>query len=229
MSEQVLMQPTVTLESPHVPYVRYDEYLALPHEDHLIEWVNGKVIHHMPPLAIHQLLISYLDKLIGLYVDLFSRGRVFIAPFEMKCHPEKRSREPDLLFVATANLDRLGDGHRLMGPADLVIEILSDDSVSRDYDDKFVEYEECGVQEYWIVDPRPRRKRATFYQRGADGRFDSVKAENGVYRSRVLEGFWLNVAWLWDMPDPALTFGEIIGLSEQTMSELRAKKVTADQ
>lgn len=203
--------------------VTYEEYLALPHEGHLIEWVNGEVIHHMPPLEIHQRLVSYLDRLLGLYVDFFTLGRLLIAPFEMRCQPDK-SREPDLLFVATEHLERLDDGHRLNGPADLVIEVVSDDSVSRDYDDKFVEYEECDVQEYWIIDPRPRRKRVTFYQRGADHLFETAKPENGVYRSQVLAGFWFKVAWLWDMPDPQLTFAEIIGLSEQSLNELRAKK-----
>jgi Uma2 family endonuclease len=70
-----------------------------------------------------------------------------------------------MTFVAKANASRLTE-KRLEGPADLVIEVVSDDSVERDYDEKFIEYQDCGVQEYWIVDPRPRRNRALFYTTG---------------------------------------------------------------
>ncbi len=37
--------------------------------------------------------------------------------------------------------------------ADICIEIVSPESVTRDYGDKFVEYEKAGVQEYGIIDP----------------------------------------------------------------------------
>ncbi len=46
-----------------------------------------------------------------------------------------------------------------IGMADLVIEVVSDDSVARDRADKFYEYQTAGIQEYWIIDPHPIRKR----------------------------------------------------------------------
>ncbi|MEK7278415.1 MAG: Uma2 family endonuclease, partial [Chloroflexota bacterium] len=125
--------------------------------------------------------------------------------------------------VSAANLNRIGD-KRLDGPADLIVEVVSDDSVGRDFDEKFIEYQECGVQEYWIVDPRPRRKRALFYQRGADGLFEAAKVENGVYRSKAIPAFWLKVVWLWEMPDVQLTFAEIAGFSEEMVRALKERK-----
>lgn len=126
--------------------------------------------------------------------------------------------------MATANLGRLQDGRRLEGPADLVVEIVSRDSVARDYDDKFSEYEEAGVQEYWIIDPRQSRKRASFFRLGADGRFETVTSEDGIYRSHVLTGFWLRLEWLWEMPASLSTLLEIVGLSDNTRAELEAKR-----
>jgi Uma2 family endonuclease len=128
-----------------------------------------------------------------------------------------------MTFVAKANASRLTE-KRLNGPADLVIEVVSDDSVERDYDEKFIEYQDCGVQEYWIVDPRPRRNRALFYQRGADDLLEAVNPEGGVYRSRATPGLWIKTAWLWAMPDVQLTLAEIAGFSEATLAELRQKK-----
>jgi Uma2 family endonuclease len=72
----------------------------------------------------------------GLYLQLFQLGRLIPAPFEMRATPDGASREPDLLFVAKEHLDRLTQD-RLNGPADLVVEVISDDSLGRDRADKF--------------------------------------------------------------------------------------------
>jgi len=222
MADQVLNDATVTSGARPAPY---EEYLALPHQGRLIEWVNGEVIYHMPPTLPHQYLADFLTTLLKLFVDFFALGRVISAPAEMKCGPDGPSREPDVLFLANANLSRTTGEKRIEGPADLVVEIVSDDSVSRDFDDKFIEYQECGVLEYWIVDPRPRRKRALFYQRSEEGILESVLPEAGhIYRSNAMPGFWLKVDWLWDMPDVQLTFAEIAGFSQATLAELREAK-----
>ncbi len=202
-----------------------EEYLALPSEGPLVEWVNGEIIYHAMPTLPHQDVVTWLLTVLGVFTSFFDLGELFSAPIEMKCGgPAGPSREPDLLFVAKAYSHRIGE-KRIDGPADLVIEVVSDDSVARDFDEKFVEYQECGVQEYWIIDPPERRERALFYQLGDDGLYESIKPEEGrIYRSRVLPGFWLKVNWLWELPDPQLTFAEIAGFSEQVMAELKGRK-----
>jgi Uma2 family endonuclease len=116
-----------------------------------------------------------------------------------------------LSFVASGNLNRLSDD-RLSGPADLIIEVVSRDSVRRDRVDKFDEYETAGVKEYWILDNRPKRKRALFYRLDESGQFQSVAVEDGIYRSAVLPGFWLRLEWLWqERPDIWLALAEVVG------------------
>lgn len=138
-----------TVETPATEQARlkmtYDEYLAWAGEENfLAEWVNGEVIVHMPATQLHQSVSAFLYTLLRLFVEMFRLGRVFYAPFEMKLSPTGPAREPDVLFVATASLDRLGE-RRLAGPADLAIEIIFDDSVVRDREDKFFEYEAAGA------------------------------------------------------------------------------------
>ncbi len=59
------------------------------------------------------------------------------------------------------------------------------------------------MREYWVIDPL--RREATFYQLQADGRYQAIDAaENGIYRSAVLEDLWINVNWLWQRPLPSL-------------------------
>jgi Uma2 family endonuclease len=124
-------------------------------------------------------------------------GEVLVAPVQMKL--ERSGREPDILFIATENRSRL-DGRLLNGPADLAIEVVSPDSRKRDYVDKFREYAEAGVREYWIIDST--KDQATFYGLGADGAYRALPVTDGIFRSEVLTGLWLRVDWLWQEPLP---------------------------
>lgn len=91
----------------------------------------------------------------------------------------------------------------LDGPADLVVEIISPGSRGVDRGDKFYEYEQGGVPEYWLIDPD--RKQAEFYLRGEDGiHRPAPVGKDGVDHSQVLPGLWLKVDWLWQEPLPPL-------------------------
>ena len=118
-------------------------------------------------------------------------GEVEYDPFQMKTAPHLPSRAPDILFVAKEHFDRLKP-NLLTGAADLVVEIVSPESRGRDRGDKFYEYEEGGVREYWIIDPG--RQKAEFYLLEANGRYMPalVDAENR-YHSTVLKGLFLDV------------------------------------
>jgi Uma2 family endonuclease len=76
----------------------------------------------------------------------------------------------------------------------LAVEIVSPDSVSRDYVQKRAIYEEAGVREYWIIDPDA--KRATFL-RLREGHFKTVTPARHIFHSQVLPGFFVDVRWLW--------------------------------
>lgn len=200
----------------------YAEFLAWADEDVHAEWVNGQVIIHLPSTPSHQCILGFLNGLLSMFVSLFNLGTAYIAPMQMKATPEGSGREPDILFVAREHLDRVLED-RPDGPVDLVVEIVSDDSVSRDLDDKFFEYQEAGVPEYWIIDPRPRRKRAWFYRLDERGHYQAAPIEpDWQYRSAVVPGFWINVNWLWtdELPDPLTTFAEIAGFSDQMKAAL---------
>ena len=182
----------------------YEEFLAWADEDVHAEWVNGEVIVQMPPKEPHQRVVAFLIQLMGLFIQLFQLGRLLPAPFEMRAIPDGSAREPDLIFVAREHLDRLSP-ERLSGPADLVVEVISDDSVARDRADKFYEYQAAGVREYWILDSRPGRERADFYVLDEKGRYRPVPPESdGRYHSTILPGFWLHVDWVAAAEPPAV-------------------------
>ncbi len=104
-------------------------------------------------------------------------------------------------MLITQNRINFQTGSYLDGPADLVVEIVSPESVGRDRGEKFYEYEQGGVSEYWLVDPLRRRFEA--YHLDEQGFYRSLfSGSEGRCDSRVLTGFWLRVEWLWQSPLP---------------------------
>jgi len=187
--------------SPDAPdRVTYEEFLRRWDGRHA-EWVDGEVIEVSPSSDVHQDLAAFLFALLRHWVEARSAGVVRPAPFQMKLGSGLPGREPDVLCVAAEHLDRLKRSH-LEGPADLVVEVVSPDSETRDRVEKLREYEVGGVPEYWLIDPE--RAQALFYRLGPDGRYRLMEAEGGIFRSAVLPGLWLRIEWLWQKPLPPL-------------------------
>lgn len=207
--------------------VTWEQYMASGGDDGpLQEWVNGEVVVHMPASARHQAVVLFLSQLLGLFASFFRLGRVMTGPFAMRLGPEGPAREPDVQFIDAAHAGAITP-ECLEGAADLAVEVVSDDSVGRDRGEKFYEYQEAGVREYWVVDPRPGRQRADFWVLGQDGSYQPVTPDaDGVYRARVLPGFWLRTVWLAadPLPDPLMTLAEIAGFSPDVMQGLRRRQ-----
>ncbi len=178
----------------------YEEFLAWCDEDTWAEWVNGEVVMMASVSDRHQLLVDFLLRILGIFVEVHQLGIILSAPFQMKTGPDLSGREPDLLFIARAHLARLRKTF-LDGPADLAIEVVSPESRLRDRGEKFAEYEAGGVREYWTIDPEARR--ADFFRLDAEGRYQRIApGADGVYRSEVVPGFWLKPDWLRQEPLP---------------------------
>lgn len=190
----------------------YEEYLHFAADTQIVEWVEGEAIVYMPPIHLHQRIANFLNLVVSLFVQAFDLGEVIIPPFEVKLWPGGPSREPDLIFISRQKKSSL-TRERFEGAPDLVVEIVSQGSVSEDRVRKFTEYERAGVREYWLIDPRPRKQQADFYVLGEDGAFHSQPIDDdGVYRSAVLPGFWLNVDWLFadELPLAQISLAEIL-------------------
>lgn len=197
-----------TVETIHPPtnaaprgYATFEEYLEQSSDSRLCEWVDGEIIT-MPGASFeHQTLSGFLLKVIGLYVESRDLGVVVASPFAMKLEAQRRGREPDVLFVGKDKFDLIKKNY-LDGAADLVIEIVSPESVGRDRGEKFVEYEAARIREFWLIDPT--RRQAEFYNLNDDGIYHLTNIAGGVYHSNVLPEFFLRVEWLWEKSLPTI-------------------------
>ena len=173
----------------------YEEFLDWADEDTHAEWVDGEVVFMSPVSNVHQDIGALLISCLTFFVQERQLGRVFYAEFQMKLGSGLPGRQPDVLFVSSANLTRLKRNY-LDGPADLAVEIVSPESVERDRVQKFAEYQQGGVDEYWLIDPLTQT--AEFYQRSEEERFVLVPLdESGNYYSGVLPGVWIKPEWFW--------------------------------
>ena len=86
----------------------------------------------------------------GKFLETHPLGKLRFAPLDVILS-EHDVLEPDLLLVLNEHQDYLQDWVR--GAPDLVIEILSPTTASRDRGLKLKTYARYGIGEYWIVDP----------------------------------------------------------------------------
>ena len=191
------------------------------------EWVDGEVIEFTPVTVRRLLLLSYLVRLFGTYLGIRRRGPIVGSPYGMLIRGGRSCRQPDIAVLLTANRPRFTEAH-LEGPADLVVEFVSEESVRRDRHDELAEYAAAGVREYWMVEGRTRRHGVELHVRSATGACERALPDTGGrLRSTGLPGFWLNPTWLAKEPLPDLA--EIgPGIHEERAERARRRRAARD-
>ena len=181
----------------------YEEYLNWAADKTHTEWASGRAIDILPAGTRHQEMVALLLTILRIVVRRRRLGQVLTSPYEMLIPGKDVARAPDLLFVAAEHSDRLTP-KRLVGAADLAIELISDDSVGRDRAEKFYEYAEAGVREYVIIDPREGKERIDHYLLDEEGQYQPLLPdEAGRHLLRTVPGCWIERAWLLqeELPD----------------------------
>lgn len=177
--------------------ITFEEFLHLVPDGQQADLLEGVIYMASPDNTDAGDLTVWLAVLIGGFVQAKALGKVYVSRIAYRIGP-KRGVEPDVSF-----LPKEREGMRLRGyidgPPALAIEIVSPDSVTRDYAQKRSIYEQAGVPEYWILDPDDRR--ATFLQ-WRDGRYEDMPVKDGIFASRVLAGLSFQVSWIWDPARP---------------------------
>ncbi len=189
---------------PDVPFdkISYQKFLEWNGEEGWFEWIDGEVVKMSNPSLRHQQLSRFLTSILQAWVESKEMGEVIPAPFQLKMDFRPSGRQPDIMFVSDENLFRL-EKQYVDGTADLIIEIVSPESLARDTQDKFEEYEKAGVKEYWIIDYRTRT--AIFYNLEEDGKYKlRYPSSEGIFECRVIKGLWFTVDWLWQENLPGL-------------------------
>jgi Uma2 family endonuclease len=179
------------------PYT-YEDFCRMVREDEKADLIDGVIYMASPENTDANELFMWLSGLMHDFAEYNDLGKVYGSRVALRLD-SKNSPEPDIAFVKKEHLSRIERGG-IAGPADLAVEIVSPDSVERDYDQKRRQFERFGITEYWIVDEELQK--FTLLRLGRKGKYREVKPQKGILRSEVLQGFWLRPEWVWQNPRP---------------------------
>ncbi len=199
------------IERPYLvikPDLSEEDFYRLAGEDSDWEYIDGRVVMHCPASTRHERVFSFLITLFNYYLGKKGGAEALGSRYPMRLDP-KWSPEPDILVIRDERSDRIGKTH-LEGPADLALEIVSDDDAHLVYREKLPRYRRAGIPEIWIVDPH--REEVLVDRKEGRGRKERT-LKKGRLVSKVVPGFWIDVGWLWSdkLPPPHACLESILG------------------
>jgi Uma2 family endonuclease len=176
----------------------FEDFCFLLKDGQKGDLIDGVIYMASPDNMDANSLCVWLLGLMDLFVEANDLGRMFVnrAAFRLD---DANSPEPDIAFVRKGRLHLIRRGF-MKGPPDLAVEIVSPESVERDYETKRRQYQRAGVPEYWLVDEIEQK--VLLLRLAANRRYREVRPRRGVLRSEVMDGFWLRPEWLWQEPRP---------------------------
>ena len=178
----------------------YTDYLTWRLEE-MVELIKGKIFKMSPaPNTFHQTVSGNLFAFLKAAIKE-QKYKTFSVPTDLRLTTKGMDDvniitvvQPDIFVVCDpAKLDDRG----CLGSPDLIIEILSPATATKDLTKKFDLYQESGVHEYWIVFPGDRIVE-TFYLENRVYKKTGVYAEDAMVPVRTLPGLEILVTEIFE-------------------------------
>ena len=137
-------------------FLSFEEYLSYDDgTDKLYELFNGELIEVPPESGTN---VQIANRLFLIFALLLGTDRVRGHGLELEVNGEPRNRYPDLTILREEHIEQLAKRNTVrltMPPPLLVVEVVSPGELqrNRDYIAKRSQYQDCGIPEYWIIDP----------------------------------------------------------------------------
>ena len=118
-----------------------------------IKLVDGKLVLMNPPTVLHFLIAKFLEQALDREIQRLQRPWLTFREAGVQIS-DRKSRLTDVCVVTQEQAQELLHSSAVFrSPPLLIVEVVSPESVSRDYRYKRSEYAARGIQEYWIIDP----------------------------------------------------------------------------
>ncbi|MGC9525250.1 MAG: Uma2 family endonuclease [Limnospira sp.] len=137
----------------------FQEYLDYEYDsENFYELFNGGLVEIPPEPGLNVEVANFLLLKFALKIGT---NRVRPKGLELEVRGEPRNRYPDLTIIREEHIQQLLKRNTIrlsMSPPLLAIEVVSPGELQRDRDyiAKRIQYQDCGIPEYWIVDPQTR-------------------------------------------------------------------------
>ncbi|AFY39698.1 protein of unknown function DUF820 [[Leptolyngbya] sp. PCC 7376] len=155
------MVATVTKRYSFEEYCQYDDGTNTRYE-----LDNGRLIAMTPPKGLHFLIAQRLERIFTAQIQKQQQSWLCLKEAGLRT-TEHKSRMPDLMVVEEKYFMALLDEALIFEqPPIVVVEIVSPESIIRDYSYKRSEYAAIGVPEYWIIDPQEQKVIVLIFNEG---------------------------------------------------------------
>lgn len=165
---------------------------AVVQEGHLYELANGVIEVSQVPNPQHARIIAEIRQQLSVFreanpdtIELIAGGmdsKLLIGPSESERHPD--------VCIYLSPQPEVEDVWSLWIP-EIVIEVVSESSAKRDYEEKPQEYLELGVKENWIIDKKKNQMLSLVRWRGQWKK--SVVKPSQKFSTELLPGFKLDL------------------------------------
>ncbi|MBF0457091.1 MAG: Uma2 family endonuclease [Nitrospirae bacterium] len=151
----------------------------------LTEIIDGVEVMGPSPFGRHQDISMRIVDIILYHLRKNRTGNLYFSPLDVILEEGVQVLQPDIIFIRNENMGIFQDYIR--GAPDMVCEIVSKGSVTKDTVTKKKIYEKFGVAEYWIVIPELETIEVFTLEGNAYEVF-SIAEGGGVVKSRVIDG-----------------------------------------
>ena len=174
--------------------ITLEQYEALPN-DKRVEVFDGVVYDMASPSQIHQKISMELSNTIYNYIKKKNGScQLFTAPFDVKLSDNPLIIvQPDIMVIC--DRDKL-DTKRCNGAPDFIIEIVSPGNAADDYIRKLYYYQNYGVREYWIVDPKRKTVTVNYFE---DNIVSVQYSFESVIKVNIYEDLFINFSEVADV------------------------------
>jgi Uma2 family endonuclease len=179
---------------PDAAKLTYADYVTLPDDGKRYEILDGELVVTASPSSRHQRVSENLSYALSSWVRARSLGRIWYAPLDLIL-ADTTVVVPDISYVSN---ERSGIVSRrgMEAAPDLVVEILSASTASRDRGAKLRLYARYGVPRYWIVDAEARTLEV-YALRESAYELVATHRDDDVARLDTPEGLDLRLADVW--------------------------------
>jgi Uma2 family endonuclease len=181
--------------------ITFEEFCFLIEDKQKADLIDGAIHMASPDNLDANDITMWLSGLLYDFVVERDLGKIWILRVAFRLD-KANAPEPDIGFVVKSRLHLAKRGY-IDGHPDAAFEVVSPESVDRDYIKKVKQYEEFGVGDYWIIDEI--EETVALYRLNKTGKFQQVRPKDGSFHSDVIDGFWLDPTWLWRRPLPKKT------------------------
>jgi len=172
----------------------YSDLLSVPDDGNRYEIFEGELIVSPSPGEKHQNALSNLFGILYTFIRDRHLGKLYTAPLDVYFDDETVV-EPDVLFISNER-KAIIEEQRINGAPDLIVEIISPKTESRDRGYKYRRYEKEDVKEYWIVDPE-NKTLEIYILKNTGYELLNKYTGNDTATSSLLTGLEFNIKDLW--------------------------------